>query len=105
MRAAHVLQGRQVYMLAGFAPKESFDRVDGQITKSIQSFRELTRDEADNVRPNRLDFYVARQGDSWQSIAARGGGLVRASQLAIMNGYDISEQPRPGDRLKVVVVG
>lgn len=105
MRAAHVLQGRQVYLLAGFAPQESFDRVDGAITASIRSFRELSRDEAADVRPNRLDFYVAREGDTWQSIAARGGGLVRATQLAIMNNYEVNVQPKPGDRLKIVVVG
>ncbi len=105
MRAAHVLQGRQVFMLAGFAPKETFAQVDAEITKSIQSFRELTRDEAANVRPNRLDFYVARQGDTWQAIASRHGNLVRATQLAIMNGYEVNEQPRPGERLKIIVVG
>jgi predicted Zn-dependent protease len=105
MRAAHVLQGRQVYILAGFAPQPSFEQIDPAITRSIESFRELNRDEADNVRPNRLDFYVARQGDTWQSIAARHGGLVRPTQLAIMNGYEVNVQPTPGDRLKIVVVG
>lgn len=105
MRAAHILQGRQIYMLAGFAPQPSFAQVDGEITKSIQSFRELTRDEAANIRPNRLDFYVARQGDTWQAIAARNSNVVRASQLAIMNGYEVNEQPRPGERVKIVVVG
>jgi predicted Zn-dependent protease len=56
------------------------------------------------VRPNRLDFYVVRPGDSWQSIAARAGhNLVSASTLAIMNDHEVSEQPQPGDRIKIVV--
>ena len=105
MRAAHVLQGRQAFLLAGFAPQEAFTQIEPAIKTAIQSFRELSRDEAADVRPNRLDFYVARQGDSWQSIAARTGGLVRATQLAIMNGYEVNAQPEPGARLKIVVVG
>jgi predicted Zn-dependent protease len=105
MRAAHIANGRQVYLVAGFAPPGSFDKVDRQIDASIRSFRALTAREADNVRPNRLDFYTVRAGDSWQSIASRGGALVRASELAIMNDHAVNEQPTPGDRIKIVVAG
>ena len=62
--------------------------------------------EASNVRPNRIDFYVVRQGDSWQSIAARQSkGLVNAATLAIMNDREVSVQPQPGDRVKIVIEG
>ena len=57
------------------------------------------------MRPNRLDFYIVRPGDSWQSIAARGGALVRARELAIMNDHAVNEQPTAGDRIKIVVAG
>ena len=105
MRAAHVLHGRQAYVFAGFAPQDQFDRIDGEVSKALQTFRPLTAREADEIRPNRLDFYVVRPGDTWQSIASRGGGLVRASDLAIMNRYEVSDQPQPGDRIKIVVIG
>jgi predicted Zn-dependent protease len=105
LRAAHVASGRQVYLIAGFAPPNAFDKVDKQIDASVRSFRSLTAREADAVRPNRLDFYTVRPGDSWQSIAARGGALVRASELAIMNDHAVNEQPQPGDRIKIVVAG
>ena len=62
--------------------------------------------EASNVRPNRIDFYVVRQGDSWQSIAARQSkGFANAATLAIMNDREVSAQPKPGDRVKIVVEG
>jgi predicted Zn-dependent protease len=105
MRAAHVLHGRQAYVFAGFAPQDQFDRIDGEVAKALQTFRPLTAREADEIRPNRLDYYVVRPGDTWQSIASRGGGLVRASDLAIMNRYEVSDQPQPGDRIKIVVIG
>jgi predicted Zn-dependent protease len=105
MRAAHIANGRQVYLFAGFAPREQFSRIDRQVETAIRSFRPLSAREASEIRPNRLDFYTVRPGDTWQSIASRGRGLVRASELAIMNHREVSEQPQPGDRIKVVVEG
>jgi predicted Zn-dependent protease len=106
MRAAHISMGRQMYVVAGFAPEAEFDRVDRELQASLKSFRELSANEAAQVRPNRIDFYVVRQGDSWQSIAARQGkGIVNAATLAIMNDREVNVQPQPGDRVKIVVEG
>lgn len=105
MRAAHIVHGRQVYIFGGFAPPDEFGEVERSISEAIQTFRALSASEADDIRPNRLDFYTVRSGDTWQSIAARGGALVRATDLAIMNNSEISEQPRPGTRIKIVVAG
>jgi predicted Zn-dependent protease len=106
MRAAHVAMGRQVFVLAGFAPDGEYDQVRRDIEASIQTFRELTPQEASQVRPNKLSYYTVRQGDSWQSIAQRAGkGITNAATLAIMNGVEVYEQPQPGERVKVVVEG
>jgi predicted Zn-dependent protease len=106
MRAAHILVGRQMYVVAGFAPEKEFDLVDRDIQPAIQTFRQLSVQEASNIRPNRLDFYTVQKGDSWQSIAARQGrSFVNAATLAIMNDHDVSVQPQPGDRVKIVVEG
>jgi predicted Zn-dependent protease len=106
MRAAHIAVGRQLYVVAGFAPEKEFDLVDREIAPAVQTFRQLTPQEASNVRPNRVQFYVVRQGDSWQSIAARQGkGYVNAATLAIMNDREVSVQPNAGDRVKIVVEG
>lgn len=105
MRAAHIQHGRQIYLLAGFAPDGEFERIDREVRAAIGSYRPLTPQEADAIRPNRLDFYTVRPGDTWQSIAARTGGLIGAAPLAIMNGHAVNEHPSPGTRIKVVVEG
>jgi len=106
MRAAHIAMGRQVFVFAGFAPDGEYDRVRRDIEASIQTFRELTPQEAAQIRPNKLAYYTVRQGDSWQSIAQRAGkGISNAATLAIMNGVEVYEQPQPGDRVKIVVEG
>ncbi len=106
MRAAHVSMGRQVYVIAGFAPEKEFDLVDREIAPALRTFRQLTTREAAEIRPNKIQFYVVKPGDSWQSIAARQSrNFVNASTLAIMNDREVSEQPQPGDRVKIVVEG
>jgi predicted Zn-dependent protease len=106
LRAVHVPVGRQVYMLAGIAPDTDFARVDAEFTQTLDSFRELSSSEAAAIRPNHIGAYVARNGDSWQSIAQRaGGGLVSATRLALMNGFAVNVQPPPGRVLKIVVEG
>lgn len=106
MRAAHIAMGRQVFVFAGFAPDGEYDQVRRDIEAAIQTFRELTPQEAAQIRPNKLAYYTVRQGDSWQSIAQRAGkGISNAATLAIMNGVEVYEQPQPGDRVKIVVEG
>jgi predicted Zn-dependent protease len=106
MRAAHIAIGRQIYVVAGFAPEKEFAAADRDIQPALQTFRQLTMQEASSVRPNRLDFYTVQQGDSWQSIAARQGkGYVNAATLAIMNDHEVSAQPKPGDRVKIIIAG
>ena len=48
---------------------------------------------------------VVRQGDSWQSIAERSGNIIKASTLAVMNGFETASQPLVGARTKIVVGG
>lgn len=106
MRAAHIAMGRQVYVVAGFAPEAEFPVVDKDVLGAVRTFRELSRDEVSRIRPNKVDFYVVRRGDSWQSIAARQGkDIVSAATLAIMNDHQVFDQPAPGDRIKVIVEG
>jgi predicted Zn-dependent protease len=105
-RVAHIRHDRDVYVLGGLGPADTFLRVEGDVNESIRSFRPLSREEAERIFPNEIALYVARAGDTWQSIAQRDGDeIVTARTLAIMNGYPVNEQPRTGDRIKVVVPG
>jgi predicted Zn-dependent protease len=105
VRAAHIEYDRSVYLVAGIATEQAFDRLDSLLAKSVSSFRPLTRAEAESVHPNRIGFYTVGQGDTWQSIAGRQDGLAKPSTLAIMNGHPVDDQPRAGERVKVVVAG
>jgi predicted Zn-dependent protease len=104
--AAHIVHEGNVYLLAGLAPPNQFDSAQREFAASIRSFRELSREEAAGIRPNRVDVYTVRSGDTWQSISQRTGeGTLKPATLAIMNNYEPSQQPRAGDRIKVVVTG
>lgn len=106
MRSAHIAMGRQIYVVAGFAPEKEFELADRDFQPSVRSFREISQSEASQIRPNKLTYYTVRQGDSWQSIAQRAGrGITSAATLAIMNNHEVSDQPQPGDRIKIVVEG
>ena len=105
--AAHIVHERNLYMFAGLAPPNLFNSAQREFLASIRSFRELSRQEAANIRPNRVDLYTVRQGDTWESIARRVGEAagIKPSTLAIMNNYEPNQQPRTGDRIKIVVEG
>jgi predicted Zn-dependent protease len=103
-RVAYVPINRTLFRVAGVAPPDMFERADSDFSASLRSFRELSAREADDIRPNRIDLYTVRRGETWQSIAqGPGGGNLQASALAIMNSFSPNEQPRAGDRIKIVV--
>jgi predicted Zn-dependent protease len=106
VRAAHIESGRNTFLLAGLAQAKVYDRVARDFSDAIRSFRQLSLREAEDIRPNRLGFYTVRAGDTWQSIAQGAGqGLVKASTLAIMNNHATTDQPAPGERVKIAVAG
>ena len=103
--AAHILHNGNVYLFAGLAPANQFNGAQNQFLSSIRSFRQLSQQEASNIRPNRIDLYTVRGGETWQSISARSGGIVKPETLAIMNDYEPNQPPRAGDRIRIVVEG
>ena len=105
MQAAVIRAGDQSYVVAGIAPPSEYNGVSRAFASSIQSFRTLSREEADRIQPDRLDFYTARSGDTWESLARRGNNRVKPATLAIMNGLDPKTPPRAGERLRVVIGG
>ena len=105
VRAGHLVHGSNVYMLAGLTSPDVFRQADSAFIGAIRSFRPLSAAEAENIRPNRVDLYVVRQGDTWQGIAERSGGVVPPATLAIMNKSTPGSQPQPGARIKIVVGG
>ena len=105
-RVAFIRSGPSVYLFGAFADAAGFRLIERDVHDSIHSFRQMSRVEAERIRPNRLAVYRVESGDTWQRIAQRvGGETVPAATLAIMNGYPVNEQPLPGDVVKVVSPG
>lgn len=105
-RAAHISHNNQIYLIAGLVPPQTFAQADPALTQIIRSFRPLSAAEAEGIRPNRIDLYTVREGDTWQSIAQRSGGAVDAQTLAAMNNLQGGGGgPQPGARIKIVVGG
>ena len=104
-RAAHIMHDGNVYMVAGLVASSAFEQADGAFSTSLNSFRNLSAAETEDIRPDRVDLYVVRAGDTWQSIAERAGAAVKPATLAIMNSATPGSEPRPGARIKIVVRG
>ncbi|MDA1306284.1 MAG: M48 family metalloprotease [Acidobacteria bacterium] len=104
-RVAFISHGGRLYQVAGVASQNAFSQADPDFRETIGSFRGLSAAEADRVQPARLDFYTARSGDTWESLAKRSDGTVSASALAIMNGAQPSSRPAVGARVRVVIGG
>ena len=105
MRVAHIQHQGNIYMVAGLCAPTLFEQSDNAFLASIRTFRPLTAAEAEAVHPNRIDLYLVRAGDSWQSIAERSGGVIKPATLAVMNGAEPSSQPTVGKRIKIVAGG
>ncbi len=104
-RAAHIRHNDRVYLLAGIVAPGVFQQADPAFSSTIQSFRALSASEAEGIRPDRVDIYVVRQGDTWEAMAERSGGAIGAASLAIMNNRDPGSAPPVGEQIKIVVRG
>jgi predicted Zn-dependent protease len=102
-RAGHISHGGAYYLLAGLVAPTGFDQAEAAFTTAIESFRPLTSNEAQAIRPSRIDFHTVRDGDTWASLAERSGGAIKASTLAVMNHSAPGALPRAGARIRVVV--
>ena len=104
LRAAWINHNNQVFRLAGLASTQSYRQLQQAVDASVRSFQPLSAGEAERIRPNVLELYTVKQGDSWASIASGvGNRTVPAETLAIINGFSPQERPQAGDRVKVVV--
>lgn len=104
LRAAWISHNRQVFRLAGLASTQNYRQLQQAVDASVRSFQPLSAGEAERIRPNVIEIYTVRQGDTWESIAnGPGNRLVPAQTLAIINGVAPQERPQPGDRVKVVI--
>ena len=105
VEAAHISHGGQVFLLAGLSSQARFRQAQPFFVEAIRSFATAPAGEMDRIKPNRLAFSTVRGGDTWETIAARSGGAIRASDLAVVNGFAPNSRPPEGRRIKTVIPG
>jgi predicted Zn-dependent protease len=105
IQAAYIGHARQVYFLAGIVRRSKYSEFQAAFDDSLRSFSPISAEDAARIKPNRLAFTTVRRGDTWQGIAERTGGLIPATELAVLNGFAANSQPPVGQRIKIVIAG
>jgi predicted Zn-dependent protease len=82
----------------GAAPPASLDEL-------LLSFRLISSEEAQSLRPRKIEAVQARAGDTAASLASRMAGDNKLAHFLMLNGRQPSQPLRPGEPLKIVVYG
>ncbi len=78
----------------------------GPFVPMIDSFRRLTGAEAAAIRPRRIKVVTVGRGDSVASLAARMSySSLREERFRVLNGLAPDAAVRPGQKVKLVVIG
>jgi len=76
---------------------------NGKYLKFVKSFRQLSLSEARAIQPLRIRIRTVRPGDTAESLSA---GMPfsnrKAERFRVLNGLERGEQPRVGQRVKLV---
>ena len=96
----------RIYRFQFVAPSQSMQRFERDFRETTYSLRSLSRREAAQLKPYRIDIYRVRSGDTFESLARRTPlERLAADHLRVLNGYGPGEQPRRGELIKLVVEG
>jgi len=71
----------------------------------LLSFRRISAEEAQRLRPRKIDALRAGPGDTVQSLASRMAGENKLAHFLMLNGREANQPLRPGEPLKIVVFG
>lgn len=95
--------GATTYRLV-VAGRGSGAEIDRAFRQTLESIREVAREEARSLRPLRLQLVTAAEGDTVQRLAARMAGVDQPlERFLILNGLERTTRLQPGERYKVVV--
>jgi predicted Zn-dependent protease len=103
VQAAYISYERQMYLLAGVVSRSRHLQYQQLFDDTLRSFAPISTQDAARIKPNRLAFTTVRSGDTWQGVADRTGGLIPATELAVLNGFAANSQPPVGQRIKIVI--
>ena len=105
VRAGFFLQGNNFYSLSGISEPEDFRNIQPFFDETINSFKELTPEEAESIRPDRVHVYRVKHEQSLDSILRElGRGRDEIKTVALINSWDPEHLPalNPGMNIKVL---
>jgi len=97
------LKGSQAFVLTMWSQRDDFVHYIGAFSSIARSFGKYDS-RRDGGIP-RIALHRWQANDSWQKLAARSHhmlGRFTADKLAALNGMDLNERPRTGQRIKTV---
>ena len=78
----------------------------GAFVPLIDSFRRLPDSEAASVKPRRIKVVQVKAGDTLESLASQMAySSYKMERFLALNGLTASSRPRPGDKIKLIVLG
>lgn len=96
--------GDSIYRFLFLTPPRQTTALGTELRRATYSFRRLSAEERQSIRPLRLKVATVQAGDSVESL---GGRMAvedwRVETFRVLNGLKDGEQVRPGQRVKLVV--
>jgi predicted Zn-dependent protease len=103
MRAVVVAGNGTMYRFMFLTPPDKTEALSEGLRRTTYSFRMLSPEERQAVRPLRLKVVTVKAGDSVDSLAARlPFNSYRVQRFEVLNGLHDGEQVKPGQMVKLV---
>ncbi|MFQ5865658.1 MAG: M48 family metalloprotease, partial [bacterium] len=94
-------KGGRVYVFHGFCSPGKFNNNLSTFKYTMTHFDRLKNRKAKNIKPTRIRVIKVTKGATLKSLLNRyRKGKLSVEELAIMNGMNLTDKVRPGDRIK-----
>ncbi len=98
----YVVRGKTGFMVVGYTGAPHFDQAKPSFRQVMESFRFLSKTEAERIPLYRLKVYAVGKGDTFRSISNRFYGTPdRAREIMEFNGMTDESSLQPGRKLKI----
>lgn len=95
--------GLQVYRII-FAATDLTPDIDASFQEAARSFRRLSTEEAQAVKPYRLGIVGTKPDETFESLATRMAVPDnKLQQFLVLNGLEADDKPQSGQRYKLIV--
>jgi predicted Zn-dependent protease len=97
---------KEVYRFIYATPPENFDAADKGFVASMQSFREISAQDAAGYRPKHIQVVTVQQGDTVTSLAQRmQTDDAQADWFRVINHLPANASLQAGQKVKIIVQG